>query len=109
MSTTAALDKYLRQIHDARFKEFEENVVRRQALFERAKKFEQSRDKRRREFLKGIGVDLAAFDREQEKERKTVKGSLDANAHGGGAYAELNFEAGTANYIEALLLSVQPV
>jgi len=50
MSTTDVLDKYLREIHDARFKEFEENVVRRQALFERAKKFEQSRDKRRRNF-----------------------------------------------------------
>ncbi len=36
----------------------------------------------------------------------TVKGIVDAQARGGGAYAELNFEAGTANYIEPLLLSV---
>jgi len=78
MSTTDVLDKYLREIHDARFKEFEENVVRRQALFERAKKFEQSRDKRRREFLKGIGVDLVAFDREQEKELKSQEQELKA-------------------------------
>ena len=39
----------------------------------------------------------------------TVKGALDASAHGGGAYAELNFQAGTANYVEPLLLSVQQV
>jgi hypothetical protein len=32
-----------------------------------------------------------------------------AFARGGGAYAELNFEAGTANDIEPLLLSVNQV
>ena len=37
----------------------------------------------------------------------TVKGTLHAFARGGGAYAELNFQAGTADYIEPLLLSVQ--
>src|SRR5580765_4271046 len=76
MALTIPLDKYLREIHDARFKEFEQDVVHRQALFERAKKFEQSRDKRRREFLKGIGVDLATFDREQEKELKIQEQEL---------------------------------
>jgi hypothetical protein len=35
----------------------------------------------------------------------TFKGIVDALERGGGAYAELNFEAGTANYIEPLLLS----
>jgi hypothetical protein len=39
----------------------------------------------------------------------TVKGTLHAFARGSGAYAELNFQAGTANYIEPLLLSVQRV
>ncbi len=39
----------------------------------------------------------------------TVSGALHAFARGGGAYAELNFEAGTANYIEPLLLSVNQV
>lgn len=39
----------------------------------------------------------------------TFKGIVDAFARGGGAYAELNFEAGTGNYIEPLLLSVQRV
>jgi hypothetical protein len=53
-------------------------VVRRHALFERAKKFEKSRDKRRREFLKSIGVDLTAFDREQEKELKSQERELKA-------------------------------
>ena len=39
----------------------------------------------------------------------TVRGVIDADARGGGAFAELNFEAGTANFIEPLLLSVQQV
>lgn len=78
MSTRDGLDKFVREIHDRRFKEFEDDVVRRHGLFERAKKFEQSRDKRRREFLKGIGVDLAAFDREQEKDLKTQEDELKA-------------------------------
>lgn len=39
----------------------------------------------------------------------TVKGTVDAQARGGGAYAELNFEAGSSNYIEPLLLSVARV
>ena len=39
----------------------------------------------------------------------TVKGTVLASAHGGGAYAELNFEAGTANYIQPLFLSVLQV
>lgn len=37
----------------------------------------------------------------------TVNGTVKATAHGGGAYAELNFADGTANYIQPLLLSVQ--
>ncbi len=78
MLTTDVLDKHLRKIHDARFKEFEENVVHQKALFDRAKKFEQSRDKRRREFLKGTGVDLAKFDREQAKELKSQEQELKA-------------------------------
>ncbi len=39
----------------------------------------------------------------------TVKGVVRASAHGGGAYAELNFADGTANYIQPLFLSVQQV
>jgi hypothetical protein len=39
----------------------------------------------------------------------TAKGALDADAHGGGAYAELNFYDGTANYIQPLFLWVQKV
>jgi hypothetical protein len=35
--------------------------------------------------------------------------TLHVFARGGGTYAELNLEAGTANYIEPLLLSVQQV
>lgn len=39
----------------------------------------------------------------------TVKGIVKASAHGGGAYAELNFADGTANYIQPLFVSVQQV
>jgi hypothetical protein len=39
----------------------------------------------------------------------TVKGVVEAFSHGGYTHAELNFEAGTANYIEPLFLSVQQV
>jgi hypothetical protein len=39
----------------------------------------------------------------------TVKGVVHASAHGGGAYAELNFADGTANYIQPLFLSVLQV
>lgn len=39
----------------------------------------------------------------------TVNGTVMAYAHGGGAYAELNFADGTANYIQPLFLSVQRV
>jgi len=76
LTNTNTLDKYVREIHDARFKEFEQELVHRHALFQRAQKFEQSRDKRRREFLKGIGTDLATFDREQDKELKIQEQEL---------------------------------
>lgn len=36
----------------------------------------------------------------------TVKGVVEGFSHGGGTKAELNFEAGTSNYIEPLFLSV---
>lgn len=36
----------------------------------------------------------------------TVKGSVQASAHGAGAYAELNFYDGVANYIQPLFVSV---
>jgi hypothetical protein len=39
----------------------------------------------------------------------TVKGTVHATARGSGAYGELNFQAGTANYIQPLFLSVQQV
>ena len=39
----------------------------------------------------------------------TAKGVVQAYAHGGGAYAELNFADGAANYIQPLFLSVQRV
>jgi hypothetical protein len=39
----------------------------------------------------------------------TAQGTVKASAHGGGAYAELNFADGTANYVWPLFLSVQRV
>lgn len=78
MATLDTFNKFLREIHDGRFKEFETEVVRQQSLFDRAKKLEPSRDKRRRDFLSGIGIDLKAFDRELAKESKTQEQELKA-------------------------------
>jgi hypothetical protein len=39
----------------------------------------------------------------------TAKGVVQATPHGGGAYAELNFADGPANYIYPLFVSVQRV
>jgi hypothetical protein len=78
MPTLDTFSKFLREIHDARFREFEAEVVRQKSLYDRAKKAEPSRDKRRREFLSGIGIDLKAFDRELTKENKTQEQELKA-------------------------------
>jgi hypothetical protein len=78
MQNLDTFSRFLREIHDGRFKEFEAEVVRQQSLLDRAKKFEPSRDKRRRDFLSAIGVDLTAFDRELAKENKTQEQELKA-------------------------------
>jgi hypothetical protein len=78
MPTPDTFNKFLRGIHDERFKEFEAEVLRRKSLSDRAKKLEPSRDKRRREFLTGIGIDLKAFDRELAKENKAQEQELKA-------------------------------
>lgn len=78
MRNAHLLDKRLRELHEARFKEFEEDVLRRKALADRAAKAEPGREKRRREFLQSIGVDLKKLDGEREKDQRTQEKELKA-------------------------------
>jgi hypothetical protein len=78
MSTSRVLDERLRELHETRFKEFEEEVLRHKALSDRASKFEPGREKRRREFLKRIGVDLKNLDSEREKDQYAQEKELEA-------------------------------
>jgi hypothetical protein len=48
MSMPHSLERQLRELHEARFKEFEEELLRYKALNERAAKYEPAREKRRR-------------------------------------------------------------
>jgi hypothetical protein len=66
--TVEILDKRFRELSASRFKEFEAGLLRKKALFDRATKFEKSREKARREFLKSTGTNLANLDRERAKE-----------------------------------------
>jgi hypothetical protein len=78
MSTSQLFEKRLRELHEARFKEFEEEVVRRYALDERAAKYEPAREKRRRELLAGIGIDPKKLDGEREADQRTQEKELKA-------------------------------
>jgi len=78
MPSLDTFSKFLREIHDRRFKEFEAEVVRQKSIFDQSKKSEPGREKRRREFLSGIGIDLKAFDRELAKDNKTQEQELKA-------------------------------
>jgi hypothetical protein len=78
MSMPHSLERQLRELHEARFKEFEEELLRYKALHERAAKYEPAREKRRREFLQSIGVDLRKLDSEREKDQEAQEKELEA-------------------------------
>ena len=78
MPTAVKFDKLIRAIHDADFKEFETEVVRQQALTDRAAKLEKGRETRRREFLKSIGVNITNFDRDNDKDQRAQEKELKA-------------------------------
>lgn len=78
MSTSHRLDERVREIHEARFREFEEDVLRRKAIADRAAKAEPERESRRRDFLESVGFDLKTLDGEREKDRRAQEKELKA-------------------------------
>jgi len=71
MQNLEILDKRFRELSEYRFKEFEAGLLRQKALFDRAAKFEKSREKARREFLESTGINLANLDRGRAKELRS--------------------------------------
>lgn len=78
MSVYDLLDQSIRTLHDARFKEFEGEVLAQKALSDRAKKLEKGRDLRRRELLKAVGTNLKGLDTELEKDARVQTKELKA-------------------------------
>jgi hypothetical protein len=77
-SMPVQLDQRIQELHEKRFKEFEEEVLRRKGLSDRAAKYEQVREKRRRELLANSGVDLKTLDSELKKDQRTQEKELEA-------------------------------
>lgn len=78
MSKSHPLETRLHELHQARFKEFEEELLRRKALGDRAAKAEGGREKRRREFLQNVGIDLKKLDSERQKDQRIQEKELEA-------------------------------
>jgi hypothetical protein len=78
MTAYDLLDKRIHELHDARFKEFEAEIVRKKALRDRAAKLEKGRDPRRQEFLKSIGIDPRKLENEEHKDVRIQEKELKA-------------------------------
>lgn len=78
MSTYDLLDQRIRELHDARFKEFEAEVLEQKARSDRATKLEKGREVRRRELLKSVGTNLKNLDTELEKDARVQVKELKA-------------------------------
>lgn len=77
MQAVDILDQRVRELTASGFKEFESDLLRKKALYDRASKLDKGRDKARREFLQSTGVNVAKLDsgwtkdaRLQAKERQ---------------------------------------
>jgi hypothetical protein len=77
MASYDDLNQRLRQLTAARFKDYEQELLRRKSLVEINEEFQKKRDTHRRAFLTSIGTDMKKFDaavehdnRMQEAERK---------------------------------------
>jgi hypothetical protein len=68
MPNLEILDKQVRELSKHRFKEYEAGLLRQKAQFDRATKFEKSREKARQELLQSGGFDLANLDRARAKD-----------------------------------------
>jgi hypothetical protein len=71
MPNVEILDKLVRQLNEYRFKEYETGLVWQKAHYDRAAKFEKTREKGRRELLQSSGINLAGLDRARTKEQRS--------------------------------------
>jgi hypothetical protein len=78
MASYDALNKRVQELHDARFKEFEQELLRLKALAERAAKGRKEREKLRRKFMESIGTDLKKLDAAVEEENRAQEAALQA-------------------------------
>jgi hypothetical protein len=76
MSSQSALDKLVMELHEARFNEFNQNILRRKSMVERTAKFHKERLKQRRNFLMSIGTDMKKFDAAVEKDNREQEAEL---------------------------------
>jgi hypothetical protein len=76
MSSYDLLEQRVREIHTTRFKEFELELLRKKELADRAAKIQKPRQAQRREFLKGVGIELKKLDAEIEKEERVQEREL---------------------------------
>lgn len=78
MTSHEVLTKRVKELHGARFKEFEQELLRRKGLAERDAKLQKGRDRRRREFMASIGIDLKKLDAAAEEENRMQEAELKA-------------------------------
>jgi hypothetical protein len=78
MASYDAVDKRVRDLVEARFKDFGQELVRRKSMAQRDATVKQEREKRRRDFMASIGTDLKKFDAGIEGESRTQEAALAA-------------------------------
>jgi hypothetical protein len=78
MASYDALDNRVRELNDDRYKEYQQDVVRRKALADRAAKIQKERVKGRRDFMAAIGTDLKKLDAAVDKENRSQEEELKA-------------------------------
>jgi hypothetical protein len=78
MASYDALDKRVQELIDARYKEYQQDVLRRRGLADRASKRQKEQVKRRRDFMAAVGTDLKKLDAAVEKENQALETELKA-------------------------------
>jgi hypothetical protein len=76
MSSEELLTVRMKEMHEARIKEFEQNLLRHEALTDRDAKLQTDRVKQRRDFMASIGIDLTKFDAAAKEEHRMQEASL---------------------------------
>src|SRR5262249_53830689 len=78
MASYEGLDRRVRELIEARYKEFGQDVQHRQGLAERHSKLQNERVKRRHDFMAAIGTDMKKLDAAVENENRTLEAELAA-------------------------------